>query len=137
MLPSRVVATHQSRSSQPALFSFPPCSHASLFFPEDHVPSSATGAPQPFVYQSLPHSFHRDGGCTPLPPVCDVQKFRPADGSTCFRAIPCVFKFLRTLLYFFALFCTHARLNPFIFKRFRTLCEKPPRWGGGFDGLVA
>src|SRR6266478_2532666 len=59
MLPFRVVATHQSRSSQPALISFPPCSHASLFLSEDYVPSSATGAPQPFVYQSLPHSLRK------------------------------------------------------------------------------
>src|SRR5467141_5118422 len=79
MLPFRVVATHQSRSSQPALIFFPPCSHASLFFTEDYVPSSATGAPQPFVYQSLPHSFHRDGVCTP--PSC----LRRSEVQTCGR----------------------------------------------------
>jgi hypothetical protein len=28
-----------------------------------------------------------------------------------------------------ALFCTHAKLNPFIFKGFRTLCEKHPGVG--------
>src|SRR6267378_2338668 len=39
------------------------------------------------------------------------------------------------LLYFqsrahsFALFCTPQKLNPFIFKRFRTLCQKHPGWG--------
>src|SRR6266851_6577030 len=25
-----------------------------------------------------------------------------------------------------ALFCTHQKLNSFVFKRFRTLCQKPP-----------
>src|SRR5216683_2606392 len=25
-----------------------------------------------------------------------------------------------------ALFCAHQKLNPFLFKRFRTLCQKPP-----------
>ena len=29
-----------------------------------------------------------------------------------------------------ALFCTHQNLNPFVFNRFRTLCQKPP-WVGG------
>src|SRR5216683_5402972 len=30
-----------------------------------------------------------------------------------------------------ALFCAHQKLNPFLFKRFRTLCQKPPGVGGG------
>ena len=30
-----------------------------------------------------------------------------------------------------ALFCTHTKLNPFLFNRFRTLCQKPPGWGYG------
>src|SRR5216684_578689 len=65
MLYFRVFATHQSRSSLPAPFSFLPCSHSTLLFSEDYALLPATGVPQPFVYQSLPHSFHRDGGCTP------------------------------------------------------------------------
>src|SRR6266851_4128493 len=39
------------------------------------------------------------------------------------RTIPFLFTFLRTL---FALFCTRAKLNSFIFKRFRILCTKHP-----------
>ena len=122
MLPFRVVATHQSRSSQPALISFPPRSHASLFFAEDYVPSSATGAPQPFVYQSLPHSFHRDGGV--LPPSC----LPSSEVQTCgrFNVFPSYSLCFQILAHSFALFCAHARLNPFIFKRFRTLRKKPP-----------
>src|SRR5260370_30527902 len=30
----------------------------------------------------------------------------------------------------FALFCTRAKINPFLFSRFRTLCAKHPGWGG-------
>src|SRR5713101_7219070 len=44
--------------------------------------------------------------------------------------IPFPIKLLRTFLRFFALFCTHAKLNSFIFNRFRTLCKKPPGVGG-------
>jgi len=39
------------------------------------------------------------------------------------------FKFLLTLLRFFALFCIHQEPNPFIFKLFRTLCPKTPGVG--------
>ncbi len=42
-----------------------------------------------------------------------------------------LFTLLRTLLLLFAFFCTHAKLNPFLFKRFRTLCEKPPEVEAG------
>jgi hypothetical protein len=37
-----------------------------------------------------------------------------------------LFKLLRTLLHVFALFCARQKLNPFLFKRFRTLCPKTP-----------
>jgi|SRR5712664_572009 len=44
---------------------------------------------------------------------------------------PCfVFKLLPTLSRFFALFCIHTKLNSFLFKRFRTLCQKNGGWGG-------
>src|SRR6266478_6101109 len=35
------------------------------------------------------------------------------------------------LAHSFALFCTHQKLNSFVFKRFRTLCEKHPGVGVG------
>jgi hypothetical protein len=38
---------------------------ASLYFPKRCALFSATAVPQLFAYQSLPHSFRRDGGCTP------------------------------------------------------------------------
>ncbi len=65
MLYFRVFATHQSRSSLPSPFPFLPSLHSSLFFSKDCALFSATAASQPFAYQSLPHSFHHDGGCTP------------------------------------------------------------------------
>jgi len=39
------------------------------------------------------------------------------------------------LAHSFALFCTHTKLNPFLFKRFRTLCKKTP--GVGVGGQIA
>ncbi len=60
-----VFATHQSRSSLPARSSFLPRSHSSLFFSEDCALFSSTALSQPLAYQTLPHSFHHDGGCTP------------------------------------------------------------------------
>src|SRR6266478_4751640 len=104
MLPFRVVATHQSRSSQPALISFPPCSHATLFIVTGGV----------------------------LPPSC----LPSSEVQTCgrFNVFPSYSLCFQILAHSFALFCTHARLNPFIFKRFRTLCKKPPGWGEGSMG---
>src|SRR5437773_5278609 len=37
--------------------------------------------------------------------------------------------FFLPLAHSFALSCTLRKLNPFIFSRFRTLCEKYPGWG--------
>jgi hypothetical protein len=39
--------------------------------------------------------------------------------------------YFQTLPHSFALFCTHTKLNPFLFKRFRTLCKKTPGVGVG------
>jgi hypothetical protein len=44
-----------------------------------------------------------------------------------FHYLLCVY----ALAHSFALFCTHAKLNPFLFMRFRTLCEKRPGGVGG------
>ena len=60
----------------------------------------------------------------------DVWTFRPSDVPTCFRAIHYPLSF-QTLAHSFALFCTHQKLNSFLFKRFHTLCEKHPGWGEG------
>src|SRR6266851_1920026 len=77
-----VFATHQSRSSLPARSSFLSCSHSSLFFSEDCALFSATALSQPLAYQTLPHSFHRDGGCTPYPHRHRLPRSRRGDEKT-------------------------------------------------------
>src|SRR5260370_33098361 len=59
---------------------------------------------------------------------------KPAVGNSSLTPVarPCIQVLsFHTLAHSFALFCTHAKLNPFLFKRFRTLCQKPPGWGEG------
>jgi hypothetical protein len=66
--------------------------------------------------------LRKHGGCGGILPVlghADVQTFRRADLSLSpVFSRPC------------ALFCTQQKLNSFLFKRFRTLCQKPPGVGG-------
>jgi hypothetical protein len=69
-------ATHQSQPSLPAPSPFLPSLHSSLFFSEDCALFSATAVSQPFAYQSFPHSFHRDGGCTPSRYISDLATHR-------------------------------------------------------------
>src|SRR5216684_1753000 len=64
----------------------------------------------------------RRGGV--LPPSSGLQLPMPYSLST----ISFLFKYVRTLLHFFALFCAYQKLNSFLFKRFRTLCRKHPGW---------
>ena len=54
-------ATRKSRVPLPFL----PSSHSNLFFSEACALFSVTAVSQPLVYQSLRHSFHRDGGSHP------------------------------------------------------------------------
>ncbi len=78
----------------------------------------------PFVFKFM----HVMGGCPPLleiPTACPlplVPYLSPAKPGD-----PLSFHILAQS---FALFCTRANLNSFLFKRFRTLCEKPPGVGG-------
>src|SRR5712692_12035471 len=60
-----VFATHQSRSSLTAPSPFLPSSHSSLFFSGNCALFFTTAVSQPFAYQTLPHSFHHNRGCTP------------------------------------------------------------------------
>ncbi len=69
-------ASHQSQSSLPSLRPFLSFLYSSLFFSEDCGLFSVTAVSQPFAYQLLPHSFGRDGGCTPQPlPTCPPKPF--------------------------------------------------------------
>src|ERR1700682_5912403 len=66
MLSFLVFVTGQPRPSPPTLYPFLPSSHSGPFFSMSCTLFSATAVSQPFAYQSFPHSFHRNGGCTPL-----------------------------------------------------------------------
>src|SRR6267143_2169165 len=61
----RVFATRKSRPALPAPLPLLPSSHSSLFFSAVCSLFSVTAVSQPFVDQSLRHSFHRDGGSHP------------------------------------------------------------------------
>src|SRR5712664_3124101 len=60
-----VFAARKSRPDLPAPLPFTLSSHSSLFFSEVCSLFFVTAGSQPFVYQSLRHSFHRDGGSHP------------------------------------------------------------------------
>ena len=62
MLFSLVFATRKSRPSLLEPLPFLPSSQSRLFFSEACALFSVTAVSQPFIYQSLRHSFHRDGG---------------------------------------------------------------------------
>src|SRR5882724_13579395 len=62
MLFSRVFATRKSWPALLAPLPFLPSSHSSLFFSEVCTLFFVTAASQPFVYQSLRHSFIATGG---------------------------------------------------------------------------
>src|SRR6266851_6854377 len=69
------------------------------------------------IFYPLCFDIHAcNGGCTP-PSV----GFRPP--------IPTPYPLSPFFSYSCALFCAHQKLNPFVFKRFRTLWQKHPGWG--------
>jgi hypothetical protein len=80
----RVFATHQLRSSGTALIPHLPSPSTTLFFSRPCSHACTTATSQPFPYQSLPHSFHRNGGgapsvfrrCASLPSSVHTSKFR-------------------------------------------------------------
>src|SRR5712692_4687900 len=103
--------------------------HLSPLLPTPYGHSYTTAAPQPLCNQSLTHSFYLDGGVPTLPvhwnefasSETEEPFFTPHYSSVlCFHA----------LAHSFALFCTRAKLNSFVFKRFHTLCKKHPGCGG-------
>ena len=93
-------------------------SHPS-FIPEKITPFFSCTYVEP-IFQPLCFQIHAcNGGCTPapscqpsnLPPLQRVSELSPLFSYLC------------------ALFCTCAKINPFLFNRFRTLCAKHPGWG--------
>ncbi len=69
--------------------------------------------------------MHLVGGCRG---ASVFSAFRRSDLRT-FRRVSSLSSFFSHSC---ALFCTHQNLNPFVFKRFRTLCQKPLGVGGGY-----
>src|SRR5713226_1899950 len=103
-----------------------PLPHLSPLLPYSYGHSYTTATHQPLCNQSLTHSFYRDGGCTPpagSPLATEIPTHYPLP-TTHLKFF--LFTLLRTLLHIFAFFCTHQEINPLVFNRFRTLCEKPP-----------
>ncbi len=106
-----------------------PLPHLTPLFPYSYGHSYTTATHQPLCNQSFTHSFYLDGGCTlPL-----ALPSRPRSLLTTHYP-PQVLSF-HTLAHSFAHFCTHQKLNSFIFNRFRTLCEKHGGWGKGCNGV--
>jgi hypothetical protein len=101
------------------LFSFP---HAAAVHPGTQFASSAKSFPlKPFADHRhltpfLSHLYKNVGG------EGHLRFFGPT-----ISTYPLSF---HTIAHSFALFCTHARLNPTVFNRFRTLWGKHPGGGG-------
>ncbi len=78
-------------------------------------------------HQSLPRSFLKLPGCVPT---------IPKNGTllSTLATITQVLSF-QILAHSFALFCTHRKFNSFLFKRFRTLCQKHRGWGRGWPNV--
>src|SRR6266849_1907104 len=79
MLFSFVFAQHRLRQNRPHLFRIAEDSpllsglqHLTSCLSASYALFSLTAIFQPFSFQSLPHSFHPDGGCTPSLPICRV-----------------------------------------------------------------
>ena len=118
---------HRKAGPFASLLSTPliPLPHLSPLLPTPYGHSYTTAAPQPLCNQSLTHSFHRHGGCTPSPSSPERVRFERNPGAILHSPLQ-----LRPLFSCScALFCTRTKLNSFVFKRFHTLCKKHPGWG--------
>src|ERR1700682_2772774 len=100
--------------------------HSSPLFSLCYTLFSATGVPQPFVYQSLPHSFHCDGVYPP--PFC----LRPSEVQTCGRlnVLPIYPLCFQTLAHSFA----HRKKLSHLLSWDSALSAQNTPGGGGCDG---
>src|SRR6266581_1251313 len=134
-----IVATHSRRSAHPTKVPHPERpSEAegsfSVVSSTDHHPlNTAHFLPSPLP--SLPPI-----PC-PLfsnPCICHTSE-SPPGGAYSQRSslqplsVPTLFDLSPFFSHSCALFCTYQKLNPFVFKRFRTPCKKPP---GGGEGVL-
>src|SRR5216684_8820136 len=77
------------------------------------------------IFQPLCFQIHAcNGGGVPPPKAANLRSFQRCN------VFPSYPRSFHTFAHSFALFCTRAKINPFLFNRFRTLCEKHPGWGG-------
>ena len=76
------------------------------------LPLSTPPFPLPHLTPLLPYSYGHSYTTATHQPLCN-----------------------QSLTHSFAHFCTHQKLNSFIFNRFRTLCEKHGGWGKGCNGV--
>src|SRR5882762_10218747 len=83
--------------------------HGLTFTPVYPTRSGRVGSASPWDWGRYDH------GTFPSPNISSPTFKRSKDSSV----YPFLFILLATLLH---IFCTHAKLNPFVFKQFRTLC---------------
>src|SRR6266851_2085130 len=123
-----VIDRQQPRQPGPfaSLLSTPviPLPHLSPLLPTPYGHSYTTATHQPLCNQFVTHSFHRDGGV--LPPSSGLQLPMPYSLST----ISFLFKYVRTLLHFFALFFALTKNSTHFFSSDSALFAKKT-WGGG------
>src|SRR5258708_26908729 len=116
---------------------FPATPPANPLLPSSPAPIPTLGLTSPSSQEESPLPFHTltwNPFCNPF-----VFKFMHVMGGTpsptCQPSNLPTFQRVSKLSPLFsdscALFCTHAKLNSFVFKCFRTLCQKPPGVGGG------
>jgi hypothetical protein len=97
-------------------------SHPS-FIPEKITPFFSCTYVEP-IFQPLCFQIHAcNGGGVPPPQAANLRSFQRCN---LFPSYPLSF---HTFAHSFARFCTRAKINPFLFNRFRTLCAKHPGWG--------
>lgn len=116
MVTCRVIVSHyycQSRKSSPILLL--------RFYPSTLRSRSDA---------SFPSSFDAPAcGRSDLANISPFPFWNSRLGRSDLRTFPRVSELSPFLSNPYALFCTYKNLNPFLFKRFRTLCKKPPGWG--------
>jgi hypothetical protein len=103
MLQFRVFAAHHSRPSLPSPSPFLPCTHSTPFFSMNCALFSATDASQPFLYQSLPHSFSRDGGLPLSASSISPVSTRRCIQLLCFHTLPHSFAHAKIITLFFSI----------------------------------
>src|SRR5712664_2377219 len=119
-----VIDRQHLRQTSPSLF---PCSHSHFGchasrIPEEIIPFFSCTYVEPILQPLCFHIHVCNGGVPPPQPAT----FKPSNVPACFRAIPFLFKLLRTLLRFFAL----RQISTLLFSIDSALFAKNhPGWG--------